>query len=80
MQRFNIGRGADDALTQAEAKRKVLQILRCRHHHRVGATVLRERDRGLFWNRTIAWTETTFSPGLPTNDLNRSHYYLLQRT
>ena len=51
-QRANLGRRADNAFAHAEADCKILQVPRCRHHHRIGPAVVSERYRRLLWNRT----------------------------
>src|SRR5437868_15427188 len=68
VQRIYISRRADDALAQAKANRKILQVLRCRHHHCIGPTVIGERHRGLFRDRASAGTETGMAPYLAIND------------
>ena len=54
VQRIDISGRADDTLAQAEADRKILQIVGCRHHYRIGPAIIRKRYRGLFRDRTTA--------------------------
>ena len=44
----------DDAFGEAEAEREILQILRRRHHHGVGAAVIGEGDGGLLRDHAFA--------------------------
>ena len=41
----DIGRRRNQAFGEAEAERKVFEIVRRRHHHRIGAAVIGEGDR-----------------------------------
>ena len=46
--------GGDHSFGQAEADGEVLEILRGRHHHRIGGGVVREGDRGLLGDGAFA--------------------------
>src|SRR3984893_14177805 len=78
VQGLDICSRADDALAQAEADRKILQVLRRRHHHRMGAAVIGKRHSGLFRDRTTAQAETAFPPNLVANDSGRFLHQLLR--
>ena len=54
LQPFDLVGGRDDAFGQAEAEGEVLEVLRRRHHHGVGAAVVGEGDRGLLRDRALA--------------------------
>ena len=47
-------RPRDDAFRQAEADGEILEIVRRRHHHRIGEAVVGERDRGFLGDRALA--------------------------
>src|SRR5215813_12346063 len=55
-------RRANDALGQREADREILEILRRRHHHRVSAAVIGERDGGLLGNHALARCRAVRAP------------------
>src|SRR5918996_185249 len=74
IERDDISYRVDDAFAQAEAKRKVFQILRCRHHYGIGAAVICDRYRGLFRNRTTARACTACPPILAMNGSGRFHF------
>jgi hypothetical protein len=57
---------------------KILKIQRCRHHHRIAATVVRNGHRGLFRNRTTAETDTAFPTNLTINDTGWLQHGLLR--
>ena len=47
-------RRSDDAFGEAEAEREILEVLRRRHHHRIGAAVVGEGDGGLLGDDALA--------------------------
>src|SRR5665811_1868601 len=54
--------GGDNTFGQSKADGKVLEVLRRRHHHRIGRGVEGEGDRGLFWNRALAFGHACGAP------------------
>ena len=50
----DIRRRSDKAFGEAEAERKILEVLRRRHHHRIGAALIGEGDGGLLGDDALA--------------------------
>ena len=66
-------RRGDDSLGETEADRKVVQILRRRHHHGVRRAVVGKGDGGLFRNDTLAFGDVAISPDHALDRRNRPH-------
>ena len=58
----DVGGRSDDAFGKAEAERKIVEILRRRHHDRIGAAVIAESDGGLFRHQAFAVSRAGASP------------------
>ncbi len=58
----DVGQGRNKTFGEAEAECKILEILRRRHHHRVGAAVVAEGDRGLFGDDALAGGDALTAP------------------
>src|SRR5260370_24608767 len=71
VQRFDLVGELDDTFAQAEADREIAQVLRRAHHHRIGAAVVGQGDRGLFGNGTRTFAEADCAPDLTINDAAR---------
>ena len=65
LKRLDLARRRNDALGEAEAERKILEILRRRHHHRIGRAVEGEGHRGFFRNGPFARREPRAAPAMP---------------
>jgi hypothetical protein len=59
----NLVRRGNNAFGEAEAEREILQILRRRHHHGIGAAIIGEGDRDLLGNDSLAVDEPLRPPG-----------------
>ena len=68
-----------DAFGQAEAERKVFEILRRRHHHGVGAAVIGERDRRLLRDRALAGSAAVPLPGDALHPFERRRHAFTPR-
>ena len=71
VQRVDISRGLHYAFAEAEADRKILQILRRAHHHRIGAAVIGQRQRGFLGNGARVLAKAAVAPDLTINNVNR---------
>jgi hypothetical protein len=75
-QRIQLRGRPDDPLAQAKPHRKLLQILRRRHHDRIGTTVIAKRHCGFFRDRATAETKIVVAPNLAIHELGWFHHEL----
>jgi hypothetical protein len=72
----DVGGGSDEAFGEAEAERKVLEILRRCHHHRIGTAIIAQRDGGFLGNDAFAGGEALTAPDRAVNRGRRlAHRY-----
>src|SRR6266700_4117408 len=71
VERKDLVRRLYDAFAEAEADRKVLEIMRRRHHHGIGAAIIGQRDRRLLWHKPCAALDAPAAPGPAVDHTDR---------
>ena len=79
IERFDIFSGLHDAFAEAEADGEIPEVPGRPHHHRIGAAIIGQRQRGFFRDGARALADAVIAPDQTIDRANRIVHRLFRR-